>query len=232
MVGICPEVRFVDLTHEVTPQRVEEGAYQLARAARWFPSGTVHLAVVDPGVGGSRRAVVVKGQRHTYVSPDNGLLTLALQRDKILGIYGIEEGPYTLPEPSSTFHGRDIFAPIAAHLARGLDPCQVGRPLRRVVSLEVPVCRGHQDHFETFVVGVDRFGNLVTAGERHEIDFEPRLVRLADREVEVFSHYGAVKSGAVLALWGSDGTIEISVNRGNAAKFLGAGFGDPVVILP
>ncbi|MBI3928588.1 MAG: SAM-dependent chlorinase/fluorinase [Armatimonadetes bacterium] len=232
VAGICPEARLVDLTHMVSPQDVEEGAYQLFRATRWFPAGTIHLAVVDPGVGSARRAVVVQGDRYLYVAPDNGLLTLALRGDPVRAVYEIVPGAYTLPRPSTTFHGRDIFAPVAAHLASGVSPQQMGPEVSGLTELQLPQNRGCEDRFETWVVSVDRYGNLITAAEPEALRFEPGRVEVGGRSIPLATHYAEVSEGSLLALWGSDGTLEISVRGGSAARVLEAGRRASVSIYP
>lgn len=216
ILGICPEARLVDLTHEVSPQQVTEGAYQLARSVRWFPRGTVHLAVVDPGVGGRRRAVVARGARHLYVAPDNGLLSMVEERDGPLQFYEIQR--FTLESHSATFHGRDIFAPVAAHLARGVAPREIGPPVDEPVRLEKPL--------SPCVLLVDRFGNLITSIE----EGRPGEVEVHGAVIPVRGSYSDVEPGSLLALWGSDGRLEVSVNQGNAAERLGAGPGTPVTV--
>lgn len=216
ILGICPGATLVDLTHGVSPQQVLEGAYQLARSVEWFPDGTVHLAVVDPGVGGARRAIVAQGRRHRYVAPDNGLLTLAEERDGPFRYHEIEN--FTLPDPSATFHGRDVFAPVAGHLARGVTPSEVGPELGDPVRLELPP--------EECVLLVDVFGNLITTIRQGR----PAEVEVQGVPIPVRQSYAEAPPGELLALWGSDGRLEVSVNQGSAAERLKAGPGTPVVV--
>lgn len=231
VLGLNPEVHLVDLAHQVDPQDIQQGAFLLATAVDWFPPGTVHLAVVDPGVGGARRALAVQGERHFYVGPDNGVLTLALRRDHPVAAVEIRPGRWTLDRISRTFHGRDIFAPAAAHLARGVALTHLGPPATDLVELDLPPNHREGSRVETRVVHRDTFGNLVTLLHRGEVSEPLQTVRIAGREIPVRDTYGDVPQGGILACWGSADYLEIAVNRGSASQALGVEPGEPVEVL-
>lgn len=230
ILGLHPDARLVDLTHEVPPQDVRTAAFLLATSVDWFPPGTVHVAVVDPGVGGERRALVVQAARHLYVGPDNGILTLALRRDRPLSIRELRPGRWTLERVSRTFHGRDVFAPAAAHLASGTVLSHLGNPVEDPVELDLPANTRSDGVISTCVVHRDTFGNLITALHRTEAD-SPRAVRVGGAEIPMHETYAGAAEGELLAYWGSTDYLEIAVNRGSAAERLGATPGDRVQAL-
>lgn len=230
ILSIAPQARLVDLCHEVAPQDIVEGSLLLQSALDYFPPGTLFVAVVDPGVGGERRALAVRGERHLYVAPDNGLLALALRRDRMREARQILPGPYTLARISPTFHGRDVFAPVAAHLCRGVRLEDLGPPATDLVDLEMAANERQGRLLRTRVLHVDRFGNLVTGLHRSECP-SPVEVRMAGVSLPLLETYSQAPPGAALALWGSSDHLEISVNRGNAQECLGAGRGTVVEVV-
>jgi hypothetical protein len=208
-----PAARLVDLTHAVPPQDVQAGAFHLAQAARWFPRGSVHLAVVDPGVGTARRALAIEGEEAFFVGPDNGLLTAAAGRIKRAVVLPVPKGA------SSTFHGRDVFAPAAGRLSAGAPLSSLGAPAGRLVALKRPAPGA--------IVHVDHFGNLIT----NLTSLEGELVAGAFRTRKLARAYGDVAPGEPLALIGSHGFVEIAVRDGSAARALGLRRGDGVQTL-
>ncbi|HLL53064.1 MAG TPA: SAM-dependent chlorinase/fluorinase [Myxococcaceae bacterium] len=234
LLSIAPQTRWVDLTHRVPAQDVAAGAFLLWTAVEAFPAGTVHLAVVDPGVGSERRAVAARsGAGHLFVGPDNGLLVPALE---LLGgvaeAVELTEPAFWGPRRSSTFHGRDLFAPVAAHLASGVALERVGRPLERLsrpFSFPAPVPEGEALRGE--VIHVDGYGNLVS---NLPASLLPRRFDVRVGEVEIHGgphpHYQAVPPGGLLALLGSSGLLEISERDGNASKVLGVRRGAAIVV--
>lgn len=217
ILGLCPEARLVDLTHEVGPQDVAEGAFQLAASCRWFPEHTVHLAVVDPGVGGARRPLAARGRRFSYVGPDNGLLSLAWEQDEPVAVHQIEN--FTLQTPSRTFHGRDVFAPVAAALARGVGLAEIGPPVTDSMRLV--------QETEPQILHIDGFGNLVTS-VRREPGRELESVAVGWRTAPVKETFSQVGPGELVAYWGSLGFLEIAMNGGNAAEDMGVERGTQV----
>jgi S-adenosylmethionine hydrolase len=236
LLSLCPSATVVDITHEVPPQDIRAGAYILGQACRWFPQGTIHVAVVDPGVGGARRPIAVRTERHTFVGPDNGLLSRACARERGVEAFHIADRRYALPEVSRTFHGRDIFAPAAGHLANGVPASSLGPALSDWTQLPdlKPTISG--DTLTGGVIHIDRFGNAVTNVTEPDFRtftdsgrFEITLRSLALTALS--DSYDAVLSGAPLAIFGSGGELEISVNGGDARETLGIQRGDVVRIV-
>jgi S-adenosylmethionine hydrolase len=226
ILGICPEARLVDLSHEVSPHDVLEGQLVLEGATRFFPAGSVHLAVVDPGVGSARRPLLVSAGGHCFVGPDNGLFTFALGAGDWSAVL-VEARDLRLREVSATFHGRDIFAPAAAHLARGVPLHRFGPPVTDPVRLALPAARVEGDVLAGEVIGVDRFGNLITsvtsgllarfAGTRAIV------VEIGGRSLgPPLEAYAEAGQGTPAAIIGSSGRLEIFVKEASAAAALGA----------
>lgn len=234
MLGIAPDVRFVDLTHDVPAQDVVAGALVLRHAVEFFPPGTVHLAVVDPGVGTARAPVAVVTDRGILVGPDNGLLCPAAEALGLRGAYRLAEARLFREPVSRTFHGRDIFAPVAAHLAAGAAPAECGPPLPRLQPLALPQSRREGAAIRGEIVYVDRFGNLVTNIDAAALDAFPTgslFVTIADLcRIEIFSAYAAAPDGAALAVVGSWGLLEVAVRNGSAAARFAVGRGVPVTV--
>ncbi len=231
ILSIAPSARIVDISHQVPPQDILHGAYLLATAWRYFPKGTIHLAVVDPGVGAGRNAIAVSAKGHTFFAPDNGLLTMALGGTLPAGAkaFVIENPRYRLDPVSSVFHGRDIFAPAAAYCAQGLAIQELGKPLSRIVTLPLsaPHRRADGSVLGT-VIHVDTFGNLVTNVTQRHIKGDI-TIGVAGKSIAGLSRTYAEGKG-LLALWGSSGYLEVAVRNGNAAKRLGVKRGDEVVL--
>ncbi len=236
ILGITPDARIADLAHDIPPQDVESTAYVLGVNYRYFPVGTVFCAVVDPGVGSARKAVCLEAGDRMIVCPDNGLASYVLKEYPLGLAVEITKPGFRLPEVSATFHGRDVFAPAAAHLARGVDLRDLGPRLATVVKLKVRKAKMQGSSLIGEIVYVDAFGNLVTnvteemcrricAGSGLSL----ASVRLGKTEIEKISAtYADVAPGAPVALFGSSGRLEISVNGGSAACAFGAARGTTV----
>jgi len=234
MLAIDPSARFVDLTHDIPPQAVDVGALVLRSAVPYFPDGTVHLAVVDPGVGTGRAAVAVRTPRAWLVGPDNGLLapaTAALGGAQ--AVHALDNPAFQRQPVSHTFHGRDVFAPAAAHLAAGVPPHELGAARAGLVPSDLPPVEVTADAARGAVVHVDRFGNLLTNIDRgavHAFRDQSLSVTVAEMvTAPLRATYGDIASGELVALWSSWDTIEIAVRDGNAAARLGVGRGAAVV---
>jgi len=236
ILGICPEVSLVDITHEIQPQAVGQAAYVLSTVTPHFPPGvgTVHLVVVDPGVGSDRRPIAVRSGRAIYVAPDNGVLSLALAADPPqLAVQLDADRPI-----SATFHGRDLFAPAAARLACGIELAEIGEPisLAELVTLSnLSAQRQPDGSWIGQILHVDRFGNLISDIEYPMTDDQSpdRRSRVAvwvgkDRIAGVIRTYSDVAPGELVAYVGSSGHLEIAVRDGSAATRLGVGVGDAV----
>ena len=233
ILEICPEARIVDLSHGIAPQRIDEGAFVLRTAYAYFPEGTVHVAVVDPGVGGERRVLIVETPRYRFVGPDNGIFAHVYAREPVNRIVSVTETRFMLPHISNTFHGRDVFAPVAAHLAVGTPVSAFGPEIEdcHAGSITEPVAR--EGGITGRVLHIDRYGNIITdIGESLflETTREKRfLVRLADLALDrVSASYDEAAGGAALAILDSAGLLEIAVNGGSAAETLGVSTGDRV----
>ncbi|RMG88808.1 MAG: hypothetical protein D6708_10915 [Candidatus Dadabacteria bacterium] len=229
ILRICPGAQLVDLTHELPPQDVLAGAIALEDAVGYFPAGTVHLAVVDPGVGTDRPALAVRTDRHWFVAPDNGLLSF-LPEGEIREIRRIENPDLWLHPVSATFHGRDVFAPVAAHLAAGIAPERVGPLADGLKRLAFPRPRPTPEGLEGEILGFDRFGNAFTNLRRPGA--AGRAVGVAGRELSLLRTYAEAAPGQPLALWGSSDRLEIAVRNGSARRDLGLERGDRVVLRP
>jgi len=232
-LGICPDVTFVDLTHDIPAQDVLAGALELDAAYRYFPPGTIFLAVVDPGVGSARRAIAIDVGEFRCVGPDNGLFTVLVDRHPPKTAVELTDPRFARPVVSRTFEGRDRFAPAAAWLASGRSVSDLGRPAGTLVRLEIPRAQLSHDGAVGAVLRVDRFGNLITNLDQSVLD---RVG--ADVAVEVAGHrvprmvgtYAEAARGAICALVGSSGHLEIALNGGSAADALAAGRGTTVYL--
>ena len=225
------DVHVVDVTHDVAPRDVLEGALVLEAAAPRFPAATIHVAVVDPGVGTARRGLVVAAGDQMFVGPDNGLFTPFLGEGNWRA-FELRAAAFHETRVSPTFHGRDIFAPAAAHLARGIEPASFGPAVTDPVRLTWPEARLTEGRVGGAVVHVDRFGNLVTSISADAIaSLGSRVaVRVAGRSLPLVRTYADLDQGDPGALLGSSNRLEIAVNAGSAAKALRARRGTPVVV--
>ena len=236
ILSICPDARLVDISHEVTPFSIPEGAYTLAQAWQCFPAGTVHLAVVDPGVGSARRPIVAEVAGHRFVAPDNGLLSMILQANPRAKVREIGATRYLRQPVSNTFHGRDIFAPVAAHLAGGLAVVQIGKVISDAVlgdftkptQLSPGRWAGH-------ILKIDRFGNIITNLDWvtfRGIARSSFRLKLGKRTVtRYYSTYAEAPTGELFAINGSSGYVEVSMKQANAAVALAATPSRPRVLL-
>lgn len=234
--GIAPRVRLVDLTHEVAAGDLAAGGFILAQAWRWFPRGTIHLAVVDPGVGTARKPMIALADGHYFVGPDNGLFTVALNAAREVSARELANTAFRLEPVSRTFHGRDIFAPAAAWLSRGISFRRMGPTLESPVRaswLPEPV-REQGGAIRGAVVHVDRFGNLITSISRTLLEGQrdgkgPVVLAWAGgRATRLVETYAEAPTGEAVLLFGSSGYLEIAVNGGNAAELTGIRRGDEV----
>ena len=229
--ALAPGVILEDITHDITPGRVDEAAFVLENFHACYPPGTVHLVVVDPEVGSPRRALAVVSAGRFYVGPDNGVLEIAFSTDEHFTCYELTNQTYHRKPVSRTFHGRDIFAPAAAHLAVGLSPEKLGGPINDPLRLESPVAAAaaqpEEGQLTGHVVHVDRFGNLVTDIRERDLelispDKSRILVSCCGVEIEgVSDFYAQAEKGNFLALIGSSGRLEVALREGSAAKTLG-----------
>jgi S-adenosylmethionine hydrolase len=235
ILGINPQARIVDLTHAVPPQQILIGALVLRSAVPFFPPGTVHVAVVDPGVGSARQPILVGSQTGVLVGPDNGLLSLAAAPAQPRSIRRIENPEFFRHPVSQTFHGRDVFAPVAAHLSRGIEPGRFGPLIDGMLDLTVPRVVHTPAGLAGEVLYVDHVGNLVTNIEVDAIArFPAPALSVSIQGVRIagpVSAYAAAPEGTPLAIVGSWGMMEIAVCNGSAAQMFAAGPGTPVTVV-
>jgi len=235
--SICPAAQIADISHTVAPQNVLEGAIVLWRAYPFFPAGSVHVAVIDPGVGTSRRPMAAHLGAHYFVGPDNGLFTPMVEDAEKNGwpieIVHLTNAKYFLAEVSHTFHGRDIFAPVGAALANGVPLAELGPAITDPVRLPMPKPEKTQTGWRAHVTVVDIFGNLTTDLAASELEGqESVLFRLLGRELRgLVDSYGLEQPGALVALVDSENFVEIAAVNGSAAKELGAQIGDIVEVI-
>ncbi len=229
ILGINPRARLIDVTHDIEPFSVLEGALVLKGISSHFPSGTIHVAVVDPGVGSKRRGIVLCTEDQTYVGPDNGLFSLIMSDNRACIMREIQNPDYMLPEPHPTFHGRDIFAPVAAHLSAGKPFEEVGPLVHDPIMLSIPPVKENAEGLEGAVIYVDRFGNLTSNIDKAMLNKIVGTVCVGNVTIQGLSRFfGEVPEGEAMALINSFGLLEIAVNQGNAAQVLGIGKGEPV----
>ncbi len=232
ILSIAPQARLVDVTHQIRPHAIAEAAFTVAEAARCFPKGTVHLVVVDPGVGTARRAILAEAGGQRFVAPDNGVLSLALARGRC-HVREITAARYFRRPVSKTFHGRDIFAPVAAHLARGVAPAAFGRLVRDFVRSDFaePEDLGG-GRWHGCVLKADRFGNLVTNFDTERfggLRSGQFVLKVGRRRVTArVETFAKASAGQLVLLAGSAGYLEIAVNQGSAEKLTGCAAGDVV----
>lgn len=222
ILSINPQAVITDITHEIPAQDVAAGAFSLLAAYDTFPAGTIHVAVVDPGVGSERRPIVVSAGEYLFVGPDNGIFTYIYDRDPSNQAFQITNETYFRQPVSNTFHGRDIFAPVAAALSTGIDPSFLGPrisdPIRLVKSVEPQI------------IHIDRFGNLITSLTRDQFKEGTSLIinGTVISKVRRFFGEGIGKQDEPFVIWGSAGFLEIAVNGGSAAQILGVKRGDAI----
>lgn len=227
---IAPEAVIDDASHDIPPGDVFAASMTLSRYWRLYPPGTIHVVVVDPGVGTDRRAVAARIDDRLFVAPDNGILTRVLAEGQEADAVVLESAAHRRDEVSATFHGRDLFAPAAAHLARGVPLHELGGPVSDLVRLRLPEPTRGPLGFEGEVVQVDRFGNLITNVPGSWVAPGSRIIVAGVEIASLGRSYADVEPGAALALTGSTGMLEICVRDGSAAESLAAGRGARVMV--
>lgn len=232
VLGLVPNVQIVDVMHTISPQNILEGAFVLNDIVESFPTGTVHVAVIDPGVGTDRRLVAVSAAGQWFVLPDNGLITGVAHRRELSGVWEITNPRIARANISATFHGRDIMAPAAAHLLNGGDPAELGPQRTKVIQLRNLEPISDEYGLTGEVIFRDAFGNLITNIAAQHMAGRPLdewSVELAGTRVEqILRTYGEAAPGSLVALFGSSGWLEVAVVNGDAARHLSAGAGATV----
>lgn len=235
ILGIAPTANIVDISHSIPRHDVRAGAFVLMACARYFPAGTVHIAVVDPGVGTKRRPLALKAGSNSgiryFIGPDNGLLIPAARSIGEIEAYEITNRRLFQPAVSSTFHGRDIFAHVGAHISKGLKIGEVGKQVFDFVDMDFGEGKKKDDCLQGEVIFIDSFGNIVTNIPSGKLDFQPGdVLELREKRLSFWNSYGFCEIGEPLALIGSHGYLEIAVNRGNAALFFNKKQGDEIIV--
>ncbi len=233
VLSVNPAALPVDISHSITAGDIFEGAFVMAGACGFFPRGTVHVGVVDPGVGGPRRAVAIETENFFFVGPDNGLLSLAADKDGIRRIVEIKNEEFMRPEVSRTFHGRDVFGPAAAHLSLGAGLLELGSQTTDLDFIRIPEVECSESEITGEVIHIDAYGNLITNIEGALIES-----RLGGSEVDLwlkgrtvrglYVSYGSLEPGKAGALTGSSGYVEVAAREASAAALLGVEVGEKV----
>jgi S-adenosylmethionine hydrolase len=236
VLGLCPEAVLVDITHDIPPHDILAGALQLAASYKYFPSGTIFLVVVDPGVGSGRRGLAIDTGDYRFVAPDNGVLTAVLRESPPKRIVELTERRYARPTVSRTFEGRDRFAPAAAWLGRGIQPAALGRTLSDCVRLDVPQPHLDAERLTGTVLLVDAFGNLVTNLERRAVESFAkagpiRILAAGEAVPRLVSTYADIGPLEVCALFGSSDHLELAAQADSAAGRLGLARGAVVEVV-
>lgn len=228
---INSQVEIIDITHFITPHCIEEAAFVLFTSYKYFPQNTVHVAVVDPGVGSERKIILAKTDHYFFLAPDNGLLSYVLEEEKEALLFNVTNNSYFLSDISSTFHGRDIFAPVAACLTRGVNLEQFGSKLEQVVTLPSLKPKKTASGWEGRIIHQDRFGNLTT-NIKEDLTTEKNFSLLVKGiEIRHLSrNYADSLEKELIMLWGSSGYLEIALKNSSAADFLQAGLSELVQI--
>jgi len=238
ILRICPDAMVVDITHDLPPHAVGEAAFLLACAYPYFPAGTVHVAVVDPGVGGARRPIAARCDEQLFVAPDNGILTYAFAEAGRWQAVEIAKPQYRLSSVSATFHGRDVFAPASAHLASGVPLEALGSCVTDPIMLYLPTPAETSQGLEVHIIHVDRFGNLITDLREERLtewlsgqSAESIVMEAGETRIRGVSRsYDAAPEGRLLAIIGSSGRLEIAINRGHAGNLLRLRSGDTILL--
>lgn len=236
ILGINPNARIVDITHHVEKFNVRNGAFIIAAASPHFPKGTIHVVVVDPGVGTKRKPILIETEKDFFIGPDNGVLVLAAENQGIRHVYEITNPKFTLPRISQTFHGRDIFAPAAAHLSTGVKPSEFGPETHKIVMPKFAKVTRKGKALLGEIIHIDNFGNIITnfttkhleaLGIENSVYVKLKGERLT---LKLCKAYAEVEVQKPLAIIGSHDFLEISVNMGSAAKAFGVKVGDAVTL--
>jgi S-adenosylmethionine hydrolase len=236
ILGINPNAKIVDISHQVEKFNIKMGAYILAAAAPYFPRDAIHVAVIDPGVGAKRKPILIETENSFLVGPDNGLLALAAEKQGIRHVYEIANPRYMLPKVSTTFHGRDIFAPAAAYLSKGVSPSEFGREIHRIVKPRFAKIFRKGSMLIGEIIHVDSFGNIITnftADHLESISVKGGVkvkIGEATLRLRLCKAYAKVETKKPLAIICSHDFLEISVNQGNAAEAFKAKVGDKVIL--
>jgi S-adenosylmethionine hydrolase len=226
ILSINPNVKIVDITHEIPSHDIKEAAFVLKSTYNYFPRGTIHIAIVDPEVGSKRKPILVETENYYFICPDNGILSYVLLEEKIRKIIWINNKQYFLKKISNTFHGRDIFAPVGAYLSKGIKVEKFGKKINKIVKFNIKYPKEKNNYLIGDVIHIDKFGNIITNITREKFyaftknkEFEIKINRKIIRKIS--NSYKDVQKGELLAIFGSSEFLEISIREGNAFKLYG-----------
>lgn len=229
ILSISPEVKIIDITHQLQPFNLISAAFTLKHFYNYFPAGTIHLAVVDPSVGSKRKPILVQTGKYFFVGPNNGIFSgIDEPFEKIIHL---TNSKFFLNPISSTFHARDIFAPVAAYLSLGVRIDEFGRPVSKIVKLRLPPVQFTKDKLFGEIIQVDNFGNLISNIQLETVKNRIKAIKIKGRTIlHLRATFSKVAKGEILAYWGSAGFLEIGVNQGNVSEKLKAKIGEKVEI--
>jgi S-adenosylmethionine hydrolase len=230
ILSICSDCRIFDLSHGIEKHNIQEGAFFLLNAIKYYPKNTIHLVVIDPGVGSDRRAILIQSQNFFFIGPDNGVLSLAAKSDGVEKVVEISNRDFYLNPISDTFHGRDIFAPVAAHLAKIGAVDTFGKSVNTWTQFEFPKVKMSETEITAYVIHIDRFGNLITNLSKELFEgywrSQPSVLDIEinnkARKIPMCSSYSQVRKGEILSIFGSGNFLEISGNQASASDLLSA----------
>ncbi len=230
-----PLARIIDITHEIPKHDIVNASFTIGQAYEYFPKGTVHVGVVDPEVGASRKNVAILTENYIFVGPDNGIFTIILSREKTLGILEIKNFPFVLNKISNTFHGRDVFSPCSAFLSAGKNFFDVGPEMKNLKHLKYPKVTQTGNSLKGEVVAIDSFGNMITNISEHTLKSFAGKKKIevsfaAERFTSIMRHYNDVSIGSTLVIIGSSGYLEISMNGESAKDYFMTSVGSPVTV--
>lgn len=233
ILSICPQVQIIDLTHNIPPQNIQQASYIISTSYRFFPKGTINVCIVDPSVGSKRKSILIETTNYFFIGPDNGIFTTIIESENVNQVIELTNERFFLPELSQTFHGRDIFAPVAAHLATGKNPSSFGRLLKmeNLVKLQKSELIKNKGNYIAKVLYIDHFGNLITNIPNNLISknikgkFKNFLI------TSLVTNYEEAEDNQLTAIKGSSGYIELFLKKGNAAKLTDAKITDNFEIL-
>ena len=233
---INPQVQIVDITHSIPPQNLFSAAFQINNVYQYFPAGSIHIIVVDPGVGSQRRSIVCQTEKATFVCPDNGICTKIFEQEELIRAIEITNLNFCLPQVSRTFHGRDVFAPVAAYISCGISLTDLGPEISNITMLSIPQPKITEDGIIGEVIWIDHFGNAITNVSMESFKstfFNAKFaIQIAGMEIDrLSSFYNESDVGSTLALVNSSGNIEIAVNQGSASSILNIKVGEKILFL-
>ncbi len=229
ILSINPDVTIIDITHQLPPHNLISAAFTLRNYYQYYPPDTIHMVVVDPGVGGKRKPILIETEKYQFIGPDNGIFSWIDQPFKEV-IY-LNNSKFCLNPVSSTFQARDIFAPVSAYLSLGVEINQFGKPLEKIVKLAIPKVQFKKNKTMGEIIQVDNFGNLITNIRPENLKKSIKTIKVKDRKImKIRKTFSEVGEGEIIAYWGSAGFLEIGVNQGSAAEKSKAKIGEKVEI--